>query len=339
MLTLAIMGVIALGLALLLILRDQKGRERAFFDVESTNSLRGFWCIIILLVHVPADYQNTVQDLLGSFAYIGVSFFFMTSGYGLMLNMMKNPLGIRSGFWRKRLPKLLLPMLLANIITIASDLIAGNGFKWWQIISITGFVRQLLLFYFIFWLVFRFVPDKLSLNSRSNIICLCVLVFSVTVYIWENQWLGWATESFGFIYGILFARYKDKFESFANSKWLLKVGVFCALSLALGLAYMKLKHIPVAGDYVTKILLGIFILAFLLIFSARRTLSNFVSRALGKISYEVYLIHAAVFVLLSALPVKLDSGVFVLGSIVVTILISMLINVVGTKILAVFNKK
>ena len=50
-----------------------------FFSYDDTKILRGFWCIIIVLVHVPADFQNKIQDMLGSFAYIGVTFFFMAS--------------------------------------------------------------------------------------------------------------------------------------------------------------------------------------------------------------------------------------------------------------------
>lgn len=55
----------------------------SFFNLTNTTAMRGFWCIIVILVHIPAVYQNRIQDLMGSFAYIGVTFFFMTSAYGL----------------------------------------------------------------------------------------------------------------------------------------------------------------------------------------------------------------------------------------------------------------
>ena len=76
---------------------------------------------------------------------------------------------------------------------------------------------------------------------------------------------GWATESFGFIYGILLARYKDKFEAFAKHKWFAKSFIICVSSLILGIAYIKFKHIVFIGDYFIKVLLGLSILVFILI--------------------------------------------------------------------------
>ena len=83
-----------------------------------------------------------------------------------------------------------------------------------DLINIHGFVRQLVIFYLIFWAVFRFVPQKVSDNNKSFIVCGAVFAVSIAIYFLKIS--GWATESFGFIYGILLARYKDKFEAFAK---------------------------------------------------------------------------------------------------------------------------
>lgn len=82
-----------------------------FFNLTNTTAMRGFWCIIVILVHIPAVYQNRIQDLMGSFAYIGVTFFFMTSAYGLKVGAKKNPDSTKV-FWRRRLPKLLMACAL-----------------------------------------------------------------------------------------------------------------------------------------------------------------------------------------------------------------------------------
>ena len=50
-----------------------------FFDINNTVAMRAFCCIIVVMVHIPAMYQNKLQDAVGSFGYIAVSFFFMTS--------------------------------------------------------------------------------------------------------------------------------------------------------------------------------------------------------------------------------------------------------------------
>ena len=148
--TMGIMSCIALGLLCLILFRDKQGKENTFFNVDSTNLLRGFWSIVVLLIHVPQEYQNFLQNTMGSFAYIGVTFFFMASGYGLSLGVINKPTTATKGFWKRRLPKLLIPMLLMNLTTILVNAIIGNEVNFWQVIGITGFVRQLLLFYFIF---------------------------------------------------------------------------------------------------------------------------------------------------------------------------------------------
>ena len=92
MITYGIMTFILLFLAgLLLVGAEYKPDSKHFFDIDNTNALRGFWCLIVVLVHIPAVYQNPIQDMIGSFAYIGVTFFFMTSAYGLRLAVDKKP--------------------------------------------------------------------------------------------------------------------------------------------------------------------------------------------------------------------------------------------------------
>lgn len=331
MLTYSIMLLILLFMALLVAVRDSRGKQAAFFDLESSNCMRGFWCIVILLVHIPAAYQNPLQDMVGSFAYIGVTFFFMTSGYGLMLGI--NNKGIKSieGFWLRRLPKLLIPMFLTNIVASLSNFYQSGIYKAVDLINIHGFVRQLVIFYLIFWAVFRFVPQKVSDNNKSFIVCGAVFAVSIAIYFLKIS--GWATESFGFIYGILLARYKDKFEAFAKHKWLAKSFAFCVSSLILGIAYIKFKHIVFIGDYFIKVLLGLSILAFILILNSKISIGNPVSRFMGKISYEVYLLHNAAFVFLSAVYPEMNSGVFILLSIIITVMLSKAVNYICNIIL------
>ena len=85
-----------------------------FFDIKNSTAMRGFGCLIVVLVHVPEMYQNKIQDMIGSFAYIGVTFFFLTSAYGLTLSLDKKHDNIRF-FWRRRLPKLLIIPWLVSI--------------------------------------------------------------------------------------------------------------------------------------------------------------------------------------------------------------------------------
>lgn len=340
MITIIIMGCFLVFLGGMVLFADTKAKNATFFDINTTNCLRGFWCLIVVLVHIPDAYQNFIQDALGSFAYIGVSFFFMTSSYGLTLGVLKNPQGAVQKFWSRRLFKLLIPMVLVNIVRVLVKVFAKEGFEPLGFIGITGFVRQLLFFYFLFWLVFRFLPKRFSVNTKCGILCGCVVVFSLIVYFWENNGLfAWPTESFGFMYGMLLALNKERFVGWAKKKWLMRCAGFCGLAFVFGLTYLKFKSIVFAGDYLLKIVLGVAILLFMLLLNVKFPFGNPVSRFLGDISYEVYLVHDVVFIALTAVCATMNSGVFVLSSLVGTIVLSLLIHIVSKPILALCQKK
>lgn len=322
MLTLTIMLFIVAFLGYLVLFRDVQGRNAVFFDLNTTKAMRGFWCLIVLLVHIPADHQNAIQDMLGSFAYIGVTFFFMTSSYGLFLGMSKNPDSLKC-FWRRRLPKLLLPMFLVNVISVAAKCLTGSTWSLWDFVSITGWVRQLIIFYGFFWAIFAVLPESVSRRKKEQIFYIAIVLFSFTAYIGNGWGLRvWPTESFGFLYGALLFKYKSGFEQFAAKKWGRKCFAACVLALVGGICYISLKHWAFFGDYLLKILLGMLILLFVLLWNAKISIGNAAGRFLGSISYEVYLLHSVVFGMLEALPVAWDSGFFVAASILVTILLS-----------------
>ena len=112
-----IMGGILLFLLSLLVLGSQytANGNHSFFDQKNSKAMRGFWCLIVVLVHIPQSYQNLIQDLIGSFGYIGVTFFFMTSAYGLSFGTQARPDALKH-FWIKRLPKLLIPNWTTNVV-------------------------------------------------------------------------------------------------------------------------------------------------------------------------------------------------------------------------------
>ena len=148
MLTYALMGLLVLGLVITTLwgVKYQPDKD-SFMSIEDTAFLRGFWCIIVVLVHVPELYQNRIQDMLGSFAYIGVTFFFMTSSYGLKWSIEHKP-RYMDHFWRRRLPSLLIPALLANLLSVAIRAAEGSEVTFLSVVNINGWVKVLLIYYF-----------------------------------------------------------------------------------------------------------------------------------------------------------------------------------------------
>ena len=335
MLTNLIMVGILLFLAGLLLAGAKFRPDGAhFFDRENSGAMRGFWCLIVVLVHVPAAYQNRLQDMLGSFAYVGVTFFFLTSAYGLRLAAEKRPESIRY-FWRHRLPKLLVPCVLANAVRMAAYVAGGSRVSPWMLVRIGGWVRWLLVCYLIFWLCYRFLSEK----YRDWAVCGLVAVFSLVVYGMKPDTTTWCPEVLGFVWGILLGRWKNRFTGWTDKGWLAKNAGLCLLAGILGVGYLMGKGIPFWGDYVLKIVLGVAILGFVLGLNTKISMVNRVSRLLGTISYEVFLLHdVSFFVLEKAFP-GLNSGVFILMSLLVTAALSLAVQRISARILDILFKK
>lgn len=335
MLTNLIMAGILLFLAGLLLAGAKFRPDGAhFFDRENSGAMRGFWCLIVVLVHVPAGYQNRLQDMIGSFAYVGVTFFFLTSAYGLRLAAEKRPESIRY-FWRHRLPKLLVPCVLANAVRMAAYAAGGSRVSPWMLVRIGGWVRWLLVCYLIFWLCYRFLSEK----YRDWAVCGLAAVFSLAVYGMKPDTTTWCPEVLGFAWGILLGRWKNRFTGWTDKGWLAKNAGLCLLAGILGVGYLMGKGIPFWGDYVLKIVLGVAILGFVLGLNTKISMGNRVSRLLGTISYEVFLLHdVSFFVLEKAFP-GLNSGVFILMSLLVTAALSLAVQRISARILDILFKK
>ena len=335
MLTNLIMAGILLFLAGLLLAGAKFRPDGAhFFDRENSGAMRGFWCLIVALVHVPVGYQNRLQDMIGSFAYVGVTFFFLTSAYGLRLAAEKRPESIRY-FWRHRLPKLLVPCVLANAVRMAAYVAGGSRVSPWMLVRIGGWVRWLLVCYLIFWLCYRFLSEK----YRDWAVCGLAAVFSLAVYGMKPDTTTWCPEVLGFVWGILLGRWKNRFTGWTDKGWLAKNAGLCLLAGILGVGYLMGKGIPFWGDYVLKIVLGMAILGLILGLNTKISIGNRVSRLLGAISYEVFLLHDVSFFMLEKVFPGLNSGVFILMSLLVTAALSLAVQRISARVLDILIKK
>ncbi len=337
MTTALIMFAIILALGVIVIAGCKKANKETFFDINNSSVMRGAFSIIILFVHVPQGYTNRIQDMVGSFAYVGVTFFFMTSAYGLTLSVLRRPDCIKH-FWKRRLVKLFVPMFLINVLFFILTFLDSGQLSLGRLLSVNNWVAQLILFYFVFWLVFRFT--KLCTIAKVAVVSGFIVVFSLVAYFFA-QYLpfSWAVEAFGFIYGMLLALHKEQIYSFISKKFIWKLSALAVLSCAFGVAYLKYKDIFFFGGYVLRLFLGLFIILLVLAINTKTAFANKVSLFLGSISYEIYLIHAFVFDMISKHIPTLESGVFILSGIVITVALSTAVSYMGKFILSLFNKK
>ena len=260
--------------------------KHTFFDSHDVCVMKGMFSIIVILVHIPLSYQNRIQDMMGSFAYIGVTFFFMASGFGLKWGMV-NKKDYINAFWVKRLPKILLPALFCNFLHVIINVYKGvNNITIWSFLSIDAWVRVLLLYYFLFWLVY-YIFHKLNIEGDFKDIIICLVVVSCSLIDRLTPLkltLIWPTESLGFAYGIILFHYLDRLKKWSGEGWLAKSGYLILLGGITGSAYLKFKTVEFWGDYCLKIFLGIVLLTLMLHLTVRMIIGNKVNIFLGEIS-------------------------------------------------------
>lgn len=313
-----------------------------FFSKDYTNVLKGLCCIIVIYVHVGASHGNTLQDAIGSFAYVCVTLFFLVSAYGMMLSAEKKKDYLRH-FWRNRLVALLIPCLLINIVSYAFNLTKGTA-QWSMLYNINHYVQVLLQFCVWFYIVEickrRWFADKTTLAD-------CMLIAGVTIssillYVFVHGEVsaqsGWCFERMGLVWGILLYRYYNKIVGWMDKHRLAKVVVLCIVSGLLGVAYLKYKTVWLWGEYLLKIVLGVAIIMFLFTSTSNRSFGNKVAHWLGDISYEVYLSHGFIMGVLAYFCAGLQSGAFILSTVILTLGFSTVIHSIAKPIVRKLRK-
>lgn len=294
-----------------------------FFNKDYTTVLKGLCCIIVILVHIPYEHGNAVQNAAGSFGYICVTLFFMFSAYGLTWSV-KHKEGYLNNFFRKRVLALLTPFIIICLLKFICGFKAFHGG--------TNFVFIIFMFYIIFYLSHKYISKK----YRDILICAFVVLYSLVGQIandffgFENIILKWQTESLGFMYGIIFANIIEQFKDKAEKHYAIKIGILAAVSGILGISYLKYKYALFTGDYILRIILGIFLIMLLFTVTIHIKLGNVFTKYLGKISYEVFLLHGFIMNVFSVMNLRVSSGMYILVVIVGTLAIATVLNKVDT---------
>lgn len=341
MLTLSFLFIIVLFVGIPTLYGIKKDDEKdSFLSVDDSIFLRGFWSIIVVIVHIPLTNQNQIQEILWSFAYIGVTFFFMTSAYGLKYNIIHKQ-GYMEHFWRRRIPTVLIPALIANAFSVIMQGFE-SGFDKISLLSfinIDSWVKVLLLYYILFWIIYHILPKKIKSGYWQDVtMCLLVVIFSLIDYMTDIKITSrWVVEPLGFAYGIIAASFSVNIRKWLKEKWIEKCVILMMVSITLGIAFLILKPVHFFGDYLLKIVLGIAITAFMFEVIAKLKVGNRINSFLGSISYEIYLLHHGVFAFLTVIGLDIDSGIFVITSVVVTIALAYTLNRICKPLVRVFR--
>ena len=301
--------------------RIGKSVNNSFFEKEQSKVIKGICCIVVFLVHVPKMHGNVVQDAIGSFGYICVTIFFLFSAYGLKYSI-SNKKNYLNHFIRNRILIIYIPFLIAN--TLRQLINWKGGFDVLYVIGINNisFIGELILFYILFYVIYK----KLKGKTADNIMIGLTLIISIVTYIFR---LGWFVECLGFAYGILLYNNEMKIKRFLEKNYSFKCLFGLISSLLLGVLYLKFKNI-VLISYIVKILLGVSIISFIICLFRKIKIYNKILLFLGKISFEIYLLHD--MIMTKFIWLNVSSGIYIVITLIVTIIAATLMNYIDSKI-------
>lgn len=336
---LTLLPILCFGGVALLNCRKETGSS---FSKDYTTVLKGLCSIVVVYVHFPAKFGNVIQDSIGSFAYVAVTLFFMISSYGMMVSVERKRDYLTS-FWRNRLASLLIPCFLINICQLLVGALCGNV-NYTVLYQLNNYVWVLLQFCLLFYIVQKCKEKWFRDNYRlaDNLMILGVFISSIILYffVYNPQTCSgsWCFERMGLVWGIIFYRYESSILVWINSARWKKVLIFLLLSGTLGVMYLKFKEVYFVGEYMLKIILGLTIITFLFLISFGYRFNNVINNWLGGISFETYLIHAFIMSVIAQIVPDLSSGLFILGTFVLTLLSAWFVHVMSNLIVSSLRK-
>ena len=184
-------------------------RKESLDDILSrnnTDSIRYICSIVVLLSHI--NYDGGMY-YLGLFHFVAVTFFFVISGYGQICSIKRN----QNIFIRKQLARIIKTVgfvLVIQFIEKINGWNVGNGGLYWLYV--------VTLFYLIFLLFSIFINN---INVIALFVSISVIIYIVIIRMMKYMdisvsILGWESQIFGIIVGMILALNKDKIEKIIN---------------------------------------------------------------------------------------------------------------------------
>lgn len=289
------------GICAIKLIKQQKNSTLYNFDNQTVLPLRGILALLIVFHHISGVIKDLdipskldfKQFIVWGALVVGV-FFFIT-GYGLTVSVMKKGKEYFNNFFRKRIVKLLIPAIIATIFFQLGE-VFFNRFSISEIISDLNYgglplpkswyVAAIIYFYTMFYVCFKFFKIKTA-------IILMWLASALYVFIIKMLNFGqyWWISTFAINIGICFAYFEHKIKNFINNnpqKGLFITFVIFLLTTTYALINSQTKINLPLGDiptfWITPAILTV-IIYFL------GTPKSKILDFLGKISYEIYIVH------------------------------------------------
>ena len=280
----------------------------------------------MLLISFVLNIRNVDAGRLRIFSTIGVwliGFFFFCSGYGLITSL-RTKQDYLKGFLVKRVLIVLVPFFLCDYAYMSVELLRGMQFSTPELIALffgvllmnsqMWFAVEIMLLYIVFFFLFTYVKkEKVCIMTIVALTAMITLIgmlntrpFCLSNWFW-GEW--WFNTSFMFLFGMIMAHSEEKIIAFVKKRY--PIVLLLCLVAAIGLSFpvnamveMGTYYCEYEGNFT---ILQIFMIKFVtllcqfaMVFFADAVVlmammkikcGNRITRSLGSVSLELYLIH------------------------------------------------
>lgn len=314
-----------------------------YLGVNSTNGLKGLLALGIVFHHL-SQWVTTGTEFV-NFKYMGtyiVSVFFFISGYGLYVQNNRKE-DYLDNFLSKRLSKILTPFIAISSIYLIYRNINGQAltitffvdlFKKGSTVIYNGwFVDIIILMYVFFYISFKIFSNRTVAILVNTLLIVGYIILAIKlgyVFWWYNSRLP-------FVLGLLWAKNKKYIDEILNKYYfIILVCITSLLFISHQYSFvLKKLHIVDSVSYGFAANIDNIIFTIFFILMARKIdFSNKYLLFLGKISFELYMIHGLVMSIFGKCFVtsRLNDVVFTILVVVTSITLAWIINSIVRKI-------
>ena len=267
---------------------------------KSSKCIKGLTALLIVLHHISLKIEGGgfVYKQYAKMGYLLTAVFLFYSGYGLMWQYINKP-DYEKKFYRKRLPKVLVPFLLILLIYYIVYVAFGTQFTFRRIvlsvlnggfIPYSWFMICIIVFY-IFFGLFMLISRKKPAVMMGLTLAFCVIWSAWFAY---SGWgLNWYDSIHMLPFGMIIATYKEKIEIFVKKHFAVTAIITW---VAFGVIYAAgFKVSTMLNSELIKygvcVITSLLFMASILVLTVKIKFESKVFEKLGEFSLEMYLMQ------------------------------------------------
>ncbi len=323
-----------------------------FVDINISNCIKGIAAIFIMLGHYVMDYPWYITMFFSGHLWVAVFFFF--SGYGLKYSY-QNKHNYLNNFILKKAKQIYLPFFIAesvyavslalisksisisniyNLLLSCLGLRLSNGSLW--------YVVEILVIYFVFYLSKKLLKNRLLSEGIWIPLYLAFLLFAVLNDIDTCWYISTLTFLIGYYYDLLYKfLYRFTKDTVLKALTVLLFTVIYSLT-----KYYSYTHSSIGSIPYTYVVTFLNLISAPLFISFCIVICSFIKdsfkigillKILGNISYEIYLWHMCVFMLVNL--IEINSIFRIIISFLLTLVLSCILKLKNIKSIYKSSKK